>query len=177
MAVSNTNADSLFLGSDGRGYFITARGNIRANLCFPLREGLLDHLGKDRAVPAVYADLSQCVYMDSTFIGLMVAIDKKLRSTSGGRLHLVRPTPACRAILVQIGLESYLTIDEAQIDFPSRMEEISPEGDRPGADFILTAHEALMETSEEARKKFGLLKEMLERKLRTEKPPQGTPGG
>ena len=32
-----------------------------------------------------------------------------------------------------------------------------------------------METSEEARKKFGLLKEMLERKLRKEKPPEGNP--
>jgi hypothetical protein len=55
------------------------------------------------------------------------------------------------------------------------MEEVSPTKDRPGADFILSAHEALMETSEEARKKFALLKEMLERKLRKEKPPQGNP--
>jgi hypothetical protein len=48
---------------------------------------------------------------------------------------------------------------------------------RPGAEFILRAHEALMETSEEARKKFALLKEMLERKLKTEKPPKDTPEG
>lgn len=58
---------------------------------------------------------------------------------------------------------------------PPRMEEVSPAAERPGADFILSAHEALMETSDEARKKFGLLKEILERKLRKEKPPQGTP--
>jgi anti-anti-sigma factor len=174
MAVNNTNTDSLRFGSDERGYFLTARGSIRANLCFPLRESLLELLGKGRPTPAVYADLSQCDYMDSTFIGLMVAIDKRLRKTSGGRLHLLRPSPACREILSQIGLQDFLLVEDQSMDVPPRMEEVAPAGDKPGAEFILTAHEALMETSEEARKKFGLLKEMLERKLRKEKPPQGS---
>ena len=31
-----------------------------------------------------------------------------------------------------------------------------------------------METSEEARKKFGLLRDVLERKLKGEKPPEDT---
>ena len=175
MAVSNTNTDSLLFGADERGYFITAQGSIRANLCFPLRESLLARLDGDRAVPAVYVDLSRCDYMDSTFIGLLVAIDKRLRKASGGRLHLLRPSPACREILEQIGLQSYLMIQDEQMEPPARMEEVSPVAERPGADFILTAHEALMETSDEARKKFGLLKEILERKVRKEKPPQGTP--
>jgi anti-anti-sigma factor len=175
MAVSNTNTDSLLFGNDQRGYFLAARGNIRANLCFPLRESLLAQLEKERSVPAVYADLSQCDYMDSTFIGLMVAVDKQLRKTSGGRLHLLRPSPACLEILAQIGLQTYLLIEEAPAEFPAEMEEVSPVKDKPAAEFILSAHEALMETSEEARKKFALLKEMLERKLRKEEPPQGTP--
>ena len=175
MAVSNTNTDSLLFGDDDRGYFIIARGSIRANLCYPLRESLLAGLEGDRVVPAVYADLSQCDYMDSTFIGLLVAIDKKLRKASGARLHLLRPSPACLEILAQIGLQAYLLIQDEQMELPARMEEVSPVTERPGADFILSAHEALMETSEEARKKFGLLKEILERKLRKEKPPQGTP--
>jgi anti-anti-sigma factor len=175
MAVSNTNTDSLLFGGDERGYFISARGSIRANLCFPLRETLLAGLEGDRATPAVFADLSRCDYMDSTFIGLLVAIDKRLRKASGARLHLLRPSPACREILTQIGLQSYLMIEDGQVELPARMDEVSPAAERPGADFILDAHEALMETSEEARKKFGLLKEMLERKLRKEKPPQGTP--
>jgi anti-anti-sigma factor len=172
MAESSANTDSLRFGSDERGHFLAARGSIRANLCFPLRESLLAQLEKGRAAPAVYADLSQCEYMDSTFIGLMVAIDKKLRKTSGGRLHLLRPSPACREILSQIGLLTYLLVDDGPAEMPLHMEEVVPAGDRPGAEFILTAHEALMETSEEAKKKFGLLKDMLERKLRKEKPPQ-----
>ena len=100
MPVSNTNTDSLLFGKDERGYFITARGNIRANLCFPLREGLLARLDKDRAPPAVFADLSQCDYMDSTFIGLMVAIDKRLKSISAGdSISFARPRRVVRSWL------------------------------------------------------------------------------
>jgi hypothetical protein len=40
--------------------------------------------------------------------------------------------------------------------------------EKPGAEFILKTHEALMETSAEAKKKFGLVMEILAKKLRGE---------
>jgi anti-anti-sigma factor len=178
MAVGNTRSDALLLGKDERGYFIIARGSIRAHLCYPLRDAVLSRLDLATDVPAAYVDLSECRYMDSTFIGLLVAIDKKLQKGSGGRLHLLKPTTECKEILEQIGLQSFLLIEEQLIPMPSGMTEISLDAEKPGADFILSAHEALIETSEEARKKFGLLKEMLEKKLKgSENPPRGNPEG
>lgn len=177
MAVGNSNADALLIGADARGVFMEARGHIRAAQCYPLRDSLLSRLETAAAPPAVFIDLSACTYMDSTFIGLLVAIDKKLKRVSGARLHLLRPSPACREILSQIGLQDYLLIEPEGARMPADMEELSSSPERPGADFILKAHEALMETSEEARKKFALLKEMLERKLRAEKPPKDNPEG
>ncbi len=177
MAVGNTNADALFLGADQRGVFLRARGHIRAPLCYPLRDGLLDRLDGGDPIPAVFIDLSECRYMDSTFIGLLVAIDKRLQKISGARLHLLRPSPECIDILSQLGLQDFLLIDRDGPVLPADMEELSSSLGRPGADFVLKAHEALMETSEEARKKFALLKEMLEKKLRGEKPPKDKPEG
>jgi hypothetical protein len=56
------------------------------------------------------------------------------------------------------------------------MAVLAPNTEKPGAEFILKTHEALMETSEEARRKFALLKETLEQKLKGgEKPPRGNP--
>ena len=176
MAVGNSNADALLIGADARGVFMEARGHIRAALCYPLRDSLLSRLETAAAPPAVFMDLSACTYMDSTFIGLLVAIDKKLRKVSGTRLHLLRPSAACRDILFQIGLQDYLVIDPDGAPMPPDMQELSSSSERPGADFILKAHEALMETSEEARMKFMLLKETLEKKLRGE-PPKNNPGG
>jgi anti-anti-sigma factor len=177
MAVSNTNADALLLGADERGVFVRAQGSIRATLCFPLRDALLGEVDKGLPVHAVYFDLSECRYMDSTFIGLLVAIDKRLRKATGARLNVLRPSAESLDILSQIGLQKYLHVVQDEIRFPANMEPLASDLQRPGAEFILRAHEALMETSEEARKKFALLKEMLERKLRAEKPPKGTPEG
>ena len=177
MGVGNSNADALLVGADARGVFMEARGHIRATLCYPLRDSLLSRLDTAAAPPAVFIDLSACTYMDSTFIGLLVAMDKKLRRVSGARLQLLRPSAPCREILSQIGLQDYLVIQADGMPLPAVMEELSGSPERPGADFILKAHEALMETSEEAKKKFALLKETLERKLRGEKPPKDNPGG
>jgi len=176
MNVGNPNTDLILIGRDARGYFLAARGSIRATLCYPLREALLAQLEQTADVPAVYADLSECRYMDSTFIGLLVAIEKKLRKASGGRLHILRPTAECREILEQIGLKNFLLIEERDMQAPEAMAVLAPNAEKPGAEFILRAHEALMETSEEARKKFALLKETLEQKLKgSGKPPRGSP--
>ena len=81
----------------------SARGSIRATLCYPLRERLLARLEDSTDVPAVFVDLSECVYMDSTFIGLLVAVDRRLRKGSGGRLHILRPSPPCMELLPAAG--------------------------------------------------------------------------
>jgi anti-sigma B factor antagonist len=166
--------DSILVGEDTRGWFITARGAIRATLCYPLRETLLARLDESSDVPAVYVDLSLCTYMDSTFIGLLVATDRKLQKGSGGRLHVMQPGPECLDLFRQLGLQDILVIEPSITPTPRGMKELGTAPGRPAADFILRAHEALMETSEEARRKFGLLRDELERKLRGGKPPEGT---
>jgi anti-anti-sigma factor len=174
-AHSSAGGDVLRVGLDARGAFISARGSIRASLCYPLRETLLARLEETVDIPAVFVDLSQCDYMDSTFIGLLVAMDRRLRKGSGGRLHVVRPSGACRELLRQMGLEELLVVDDTAMELPVSMEEVEKPQGRPATEFVLRAHEALMETSEEARRKFALLREELERKLRAEKPPEGNP--
>ena len=171
MDVGNTAAsvpapDSILVGSDSRGWFITASGEIRATLCYPLRETLLSRLEESSDVPAVYVDLAQCTYMDSTFIGLLVAIDRRLQKGSGGRLHVMQPSTECLQLFRQLGLQELFVLDPVPAQPPAEMKELTGAAGRPGADFILRAHEELMETSEEARKKFGLLREQLEGKLR-----------
>jgi anti-sigma B factor antagonist len=178
MDVGNTAAsvrppDSILVGSDGRGWFIIARGGVRATLCYPLRESLLARLEESTDIPAVFVDLAECTYMDSTFIGLLVAIDRRLQRGSGGRLHVMQPSTECLELLRQLGLQEILAIEPDRTPPPAEMNELGPGAGRPGADFILRAHEALMETSEEARKKFGLLRDELRRKLSGQGPREG----
>jgi anti-anti-sigma regulatory factor len=161
--------DTLLVGEDERGYFITAVGSVRAGLCYPLRDVLLFRLEETRDVPAVFVDLSRCLYMDSTFIGLLVAIDKKLQKGSGGRLHVMDAGAECLDLLRQLGLQEILLLETGGVSAPP-MKSLDAPAERPGAEFVLRAHEALMESSDEARRKFSVLRDVLERKLRGEKP-------
>jgi anti-anti-sigma factor len=174
MVVSNTTPDALLMGRDERGFFIVVRGEVRAQQCFPLRESLLEPLAEEAGVPAVFADLSACRYMDSTFIGVLVAADKRLRKGSGGRLHVTCPSPESRDILAQVGLLGYFPVEENTLPLPQDMRQVVPVT-KPGADFLLQAHKALMETSDDARKKFELLKDVLEERLKSHRPSKENP--
>ena len=134
-------ADSILVGSDKRGWFITARGAVRATLCYPLRETLLARLEESSDIPSVYVDLSRCIYMDSTFIGLLVAIDRRLQKGVGGRLHVMQPSRECLDLFRQLGLQDFLVIDVDLTPPPDEMRELAAAPGRPGADFILRAHE------------------------------------
>ena len=74
----------------------------------------------------------------------------------------------------QLGLQEILVIEPDGNPALPEMGELEQPAGRPATEFVLRAHEELMETSEEARRKFALLREQLERKLRAEKPPEGT---
>ncbi len=168
------NPDTILAGADERGFFVRALGSIRASLCYPLRERLLTRLEQDAAIPAVFVDLSGCTYMDSTFIGLLVAADRRVRKGSGGRLHVLNPSGPCIELLSQIGLLEILLVEPSGgPPFPP-LDTVERPAGRPATEFVLEAHQELMETSEEARRKFALLRDQLERKLRSEKPPEGT---
>ncbi len=130
--------------------------------CLPLREEFFPRL-ETESPPAVYCELSACRYMDSTFLGFLVACDGKLRKR-GSRLHLVNPSAETLECLGRLGLEKRFLVEEGPFAPPDNLVKVC-DGEKPGAEFILRAHEALMETSAEARKKFSLLKETLEKKL------------
>ncbi len=71
----NRAPDVCFQGEDERDILVGASGHVRAGTCFPLRDSVLARLAGPGPVPEVAVDLSACTYMDSTFIGLLVAID------------------------------------------------------------------------------------------------------
>lgn len=101
--------------------------------------------------------------MDSTFIGLLVAIDGRMKSCRAGLLRIVNPSDECEESLRRLGLGKVLSIERTPVRVPAEMRELHQ--GKPSAEFILKTHEALMEKSEEARKRFSLLKKLLEEKI------------
>jgi anti-anti-sigma regulatory factor len=153
----NTPAGRIYFGRRGPDLCIRATGRVTAPLCSSLHGSVNAELaGTDRAQRA-RVDLSGCEHMDSTFIGLLVGLSRRL----GGEVAVERPSPACRSALEDLGLLEILQIPETPSPFPNDLELQEP-GSTVSADLLLETHTALSETSEENRARFALLRKMLE---------------
>jgi anti-anti-sigma factor len=148
--------------------YIKAEGHITANNCYILRKRLFNRLDREPPVKEIYADLSDCLYMDSTFIGILIGINKKFKNSCGKKINIVCPSTECCKLFEGLGISKLLHMEETNITLPQEMEIISQQH-KPSTDMLLNAHENLIETSDENKKKFKLLKEILERKLKKEK--------
>jgi len=55
----------------------------------------------------INVDLRDCTYLDSTFLGTLIFLDKQLRACQG-RFSLIAPSPACTKLIHQMGLDEYM---------------------------------------------------------------------
>lgn len=67
---------------------------------------------------AVRIDLSDCTYMDSTFVGTLLFLKKRL-DRDGGDFALVAPSAPCQALLHQMGLDDLFAVVPACVESPS----------------------------------------------------------
>lgn len=55
-------------------------------------------------------DLRHCSYLDSTFLGTLLYLQRATRKQGRGQLVLVSPSPECCRLLKQIGVESCFAV-------------------------------------------------------------------
>jgi anti-sigma B factor antagonist len=97
-----------------------------------------------RGANAVRVDLRHCVYLDSTFLGTLLALQNQLARRGEGRLVLISPSPPCAGLLQQMGLHEIFAIESA--DEPSFPWREVPAGSPDAPAFkqnVAQAHEHL----------------------------------
>ena len=112
------------------------------------------------------AEISQ--NMDSTFLGLLVGLNKRFKALSGRPITLVRVNSTCGGLLRTIGVTKLVEIADTSPDFPKIMERVGP-GPRATAEFLLDAHEELSGLSDENKARFSTLTETLKSALGKDK--------
>lgn len=165
-------AEALFYQETESGLFIRAEGHITAAISTDLRELILNRLSQPPAPPLLGADLSQCDYMDSTFMGLLVGFHKRYKALTGKTLTLLRPTEECLKLLTGLGILKLMTV----VTGP---EPVSPEAwnnlraqQNPNPEVLLNAHRNLSELSPENAQKFSTLETVLEHQVEKKDPSQ-----
>jgi anti-anti-sigma factor len=152
--------EAIFYKETPDAVFIRTRGHITAALCTDLKAKVFERIDSSQPLSAIHVDLSECAYMDSTFMGLIVGFKKRLQPASGTSVILYRPNPVCMSLLKGIGLTRLVTISDEAIALPPYMENITGSV-KASAEFLLDVHENLMEISDENKAKFSVLSKIL----------------
>ncbi|MBN2440873.1 MAG: STAS domain-containing protein [Spirochaetales bacterium] len=157
--------NSIFYAEDDNRIYIKAQGHITAQICFGLRQRVFDRLDAFPKIKGIFADLSTCEYMDSTFMGLLIGFNKKFNHIDNNKLCIIHPSPESLAHLSDLGLDDILAYCNDDMPFPKEMEIISQK-EKISAEFILKAHENLIEVSDDNRKRFKIVKELLTKQIK-----------
>jgi len=155
--------DTLLVGQSNNRLFIIGSGSLNARNCDEFRKkihGLLE----DSPLDSVHLDLSECSYMDSTFLGVLVGIHKKNRQNRGKGLYVHTPSNAAKEHLESMGIDKIITITQETIESPETLEPCDSKKTEHPQD-ILSAHQHLMELSPENRKRFAILAQVLEKQI------------
>jgi len=59
---------------------------------------------------ALYVDLRHCTHMDSTFLGTLLFLKRLVERREEGKFALLSPSPQCRRLLQQMGLDKVFAI-------------------------------------------------------------------
>ena len=154
----------LFRAIEAR-IFIKATGHVTAVYCPELKSRCFARFDERPPVDAVFIDLSECDYMDSTFLGLIVGIAKRLKKDSSRKIALVGASPTCIGLLKTIGVLGLVEIVPTVRDFPSSLERMG-RGATATAQFLLDTHEELSSLSDENRAKFSALSSILRESIK-----------
>jgi len=160
--------EAVFVKESESRLFIKAQGHITAQLCPELKARAFSRLEAEPPLTAVYMDFEACEYMDSTFLGLLVGLNKRFKALSGHPITLVRVNSTCGGLLRTIGVTKLVEIADTSPDFPKIMERVGP-GPRATAEFLLDAHEELSGLSDENKARFSTLTETLKSALGKDK--------
>ncbi len=160
--------EAVFYKSEGATVYMKATGHVTALVCPPLKAAVFRRLDSEPGVEEVYLDLTDCEYMDSTFLGLIVGTQKRFSLLSvrargsKGRIVLLGVNETCKGLLRTIGVLGMIETAETLRSFPGDLERLS--GEAPAsARFLLEAHEELVDLSAENRKRFSVLASVLKK--------------
>lgn len=140
--------------------YIKAEGHVTAAICPEVKVKAFARLEEKPEIASIYVDLHACEYMDSTFLGLIVGLNKRFKARAGRPLVLLHVNPTCLGLLKTIGVLKLVEISDEDRIFPQPMEKIGF-GPRATAEFLLDAHEELTGLSEENKARFSSLTKAL----------------
>ncbi|PKL06205.1 MAG: hypothetical protein CVV53_05540 [Spirochaetae bacterium HGW-Spirochaetae-9] len=153
--------EQISIGCLGTNLIIIPEGHITAFLCPGLKARIMEELGPDSALRAIHFDFASCLYMDSTFLGLIVFLVKTARSLGINRPVVHKSTTECKSLFRTMGMMKMLDFSEEASPQPETKEKILARASL-SAGFLYEVHKELSDLSAENQGRFSSLTKELE---------------
>jgi|YNPMSStandDraft_1061717.scaffolds.fasta_scaffold00660_11 anti-anti-sigma factor len=166
------NEKVIKIGYDNKGVYVDIKGEGTLKQSPHLKKFFIDVIDKFKGIPNVdfIINMQDCQYIDSTFIGLLLIIDKKTKEVLGRPIKIFNPNNYTWEVLKQMGLENILTIERGEVIFPNEMQELKLDtiNKIELAMMMYMAHSELASLNEDNKKRFESAIEMLKKDIEAE---------
>lgn len=159
--------NKLSIGIQDDVILIRATGQMRATNCYALRRFLFPYLENVKNPIAILFDLENCIYMDSTFIGFIITIERKFSRIAPVHVEIVNPSEK-----ITNTLKVFSCLDKVEIIYDKEVPPITTfildkkyDAGVDQVEMIFEAHKELSSLSEQNRKEFEHLLEELKKIL------------
>ncbi|MGC8764581.1 MAG: STAS domain-containing protein [Brevinematia bacterium] len=162
----------VLVGKAKDSYIIKVDGKGTMEFCSDLFMYLSEKIETEK-VDDVYFELSSATYLDSSFIGIIISVQKKLKKKSKeSDVIILNPSEKVKEILSNMGLLEIIPLQEGEkFKNISLTEEIEKklEKNYKSIKLLLESHQNLMELTPENKKRFALVEELLKKELERNK--------
>lgn len=149
------------IGVSDRRLFVRPIGHVTAKLCQVLKTRLFS-LIETAGFEQIEFDMSACKYMDSTFLGLLLLLEKSARAHGFKPVTMHQTNDVCRSLLSTMGMERKFIFIDTPCGEYKRLDTLAAPRD-VSAQFLLETHRELAQLSPENEEKFRLLTSLLEK--------------
>lgn len=158
-----TGKCDLLAGRTDEGYVVRVQGRGTSAHSPALADFVLECFERDPR-ESVTVDLLGCEYLDSTFLGCLLKLQRAGTST---RFQVVADDVVRQRLLAATQLDSYLTLVSDAPATASTFLRINPKhhSERELGQHIMEAHEALAEVPSDVASKFRQIAAQLKREL------------
>ncbi|MGL5956607.1 MAG: STAS domain-containing protein [Brevinema sp.] len=156
----------IYTGVQNQDLYIIIDGKGTAEYCSEL-EAYIQELLSNLDIEHVYFDTQKACYLDSSFIGVILSIKKKI-SKKPDAVFLLNPSDKIVEIFQLMGLDTFVpSLYNEDIVCTNCNIEINKKMENSISDIklLLDAHKNIMETSCENHKRFELVEKVFQKEL------------
>ncbi len=155
----------ISLGLKESDLYILVEGRGTAEYCSEL-DSCIQEILNNVEVEHIYFDTKKAEYLDSSFIGIILSMKKKIKSSDG--VNLLNPSDKIVEIFQIMGLDTFvpaiydenLSCDQCNIAVNKKTENSIAD-----IKLLLESHKNIMETSSENHKRFVLVEKVFQKEL------------